>query len=526
MESPNTIELVTAIGFAATAGGLIVLAAYLGYLGGKWMGALVLSIEAILASVICMAGAWGGYTLEGTRGAWIGLSGGMLLAAILVALIFSWITGVSRSGRFAAGVWLGFCAVCLAGYLSGGWLGLLTITLPAIILFWWGLFRLSAYILPLRDRSQQGEAFSCLLTFSMGTNYPYYFVNGDNKLEKRIEGNQFLQFFAGPGVLYLDCEHAAYVSNGVSENREFEPGLNFTRLYDLEPRIIDLKPQLRAFPVDALTKDGIPVRVTTFIPFKVSSGLRKAGQGRSFPFRSGAIFDTLRSEVTERKGNKQDKENGQKYPWDGGPNDGLIPLLGTRVMQDIISRYTVDELCAQRGPEADLQARLPVRASPVPLASFRSPPGPKGDPRLKIAEEMRNQVRAALLPMGLELVGGGISNLEPQDEAIIERRLDSWRTRWEREILRLMSQGQARAAESIQAARAEAEATIVARLNRVIQESEKTGGISGAALALRFIDTLGEIVSESNQWPLPAGIEETWKRLRGELEHGQRPVDS
>jgi hypothetical protein len=396
------------------------------------------------------------------------------------------------------------------------------LTLPAIVLFWLGLFRISAYILPLRNKSQRRQAFRCLLTFSMGTNYPYYFVAPNNNLEKRVDGNPFRQFFAGPGILHLDCEHAAYISDGVFKNREFEPGLNFTNTYDLEPRIIDLRPQLRAFPVEALTKDGIPIQVVTFIPFRINGDGNTVKLGQSFPFRPGAIRDVLRSELTERKPDKEDRESGQKYSWDGGPKDGLVPLMGTRIMQDIISRYTIDELCAQPGLEGKLQVQLPGPASwpPAPVSA------PNDDPRVKIADELRNQMRAALLPLGLDLVGGGISNLNPQDEAIVERRLDSWRTQWEREILWLMSQGHARATEYIQTAHAEAEANVVTRLNRVITENMHPGGISGAALALRFIDALGEIVSESDQWPLPAGIEETWKRLRGEIEQGQRITGS
>jgi hypothetical protein len=194
-------------------------------------------------------------------------------------------------------------------------------------------------------------------------------------------------------------------------------------------------------------------------------------------------------------------------------------------MQDIISRYTVDELCAQPSLEKELQAEMPGSVSRPPVLAYTAS-APNDDPRAKIAEDLRNQMRAALLPLGLDLIGGGISNLNPQDEAIVERRLDSWRIQWEREILRLMSQGHAKATEYIQTAHAEAEANVVARLNRVITENMRTGGISGAALALRFIDALGEIVSESNQWPLPAGIEETWKRLRGEIEQGQRITGS
>ncbi len=486
MEFPITIELVTEL---ATAIAFVGMATLLGYLGAKWMGAIMLGGAAALASILCIAGTFLGYQLRGNPGAWIGLLAGIVLAGILLARILGNIIR-GRSGRFVAGLWFGFCALCIFGYLAGGWVGLLTITLPSVAIFWVGLFRISAYILPLRDRSQQREAFRSLLTFTLGTNYPYYFAK-DGKPDKRVDGNPYLQFFAGPGIVYTDCDHAAYVTDGVNVKGVFEPGLTFTHLFDLPPKVVDLRPQLRAFPVEALTKDGIPIKVVIFIPFRIDSGGQLVELGRPFPFRKRAVYLAVAGELIERKPNKE--ESGKRHEWDGQ----LVPVIATRIVQDIISRYTVDELCAPLDPERD--------------------------PRVEIATELRKRVKEALLPLGIEAIGGGISNLIPQDSAVMQRRLDSWRTEWQRRILRLMSEGEAERKRQIELARAEAETEIVVRLGRIVEESMRTGGVSQAALALRFVDCLGEIVSESEgQWPLPDGVEETLKRLRGGIEEGQR----
>ncbi|MCP4628820.1 MAG: hypothetical protein GY850_35730, partial [bacterium] len=172
-----------------------------------------------------------------------------------------------------------------------------------------------------------------------------------------------------------DCDHAAYVSDSVSNNRVFKPGLNFTSKFDLPPQIIDLRPQLRAFPVKALTKDGIPLQVVTFIPFKFNTG-RQVELGKSFPIRPRAICTAVAGGLVERKEDK--KESGKKYKWDGQ----LVPLIATPIMQDIISRYKVDELC---GP----------------------------DSRADIADEIVEKVREAMRPWCIEVIGGGISNMVP-----------------------------------------------------------------------------------------------------------------
>jgi regulator of protease activity HflC (stomatin/prohibitin superfamily) len=262
-------------------------------------------------------------------------------------------------------------------------------------------------------------------------------------------------------------------------------------MFDLEPKALDLRSQLRAFDVDALTRDGIPIRVLVFMPFRVQTGGQEVKFGRPFPFRHQAVFDIVSGELVERK--RQKDVGGEKHEWDGS----LVPTIMTPIVRDIISRYNVDELCAPFDPDRD--------------------------PRVEIADEIRRQARRTLRQRGLELVGGGISNLNIRDETLKQRRLDNWKTEWERKILVLMSEGKAERARQIERARAEAEAEIVLRFAQVIQENMLDGDLSQAALALRFIDCLGEMVSQSEtQWPLPESVEETLKCLRGEIEEGPR----
>ncbi len=265
----------------------------------------------------------------------------------------------------------------------------------------------------------------------------------------------------------------------------FEPGLTFTGTYDLEPRILDLRPQLRAFPVEALTKDGIPIKVVTFVPSRIDPGNETPQLGESFPFRKKAVYSLLNHELIERKQDK--KQSGKKHEWVGGPTDGLIPLIARPIVQDIIGRYTIDELSAAHDPAKD--------------------------PRVEIAAEMRDRVREALKPLGLYLLGGGISNLEPQNENIKERRLANWRTRWEGEILDQMSGAQADRMYRTERARAEVESEIVKLFSNVNRGTQKLD----LALALRFIDTLGDIFAAGGQWPLPSDdLDKRLRHLRGE----------
>jgi hypothetical protein len=87
----------------------------------------------------------------------------------------------------------------------------------------------------------------------------------------------------------------------------------------------------------------------------------------------------------------------------------------------------------------------------------------------------------------------------------------------------LMGKSRAGRAQQLEEARAQAELEILLRFSQIANRSRYDSDLSQTALALRFIDCLGEIMSESEkQWPLPDSYEETLRILRGELEEGQR----
>lgn len=470
------------------------LAALSGYLLEKWTGAALFGFLATVASALCLVGALLGYNLGGKTGGWVGLLLGVVVAGVWWGLMLTRLTQTGRSGRLAAGLWFGLCGLYIFSYLAGGLIGLLTITAPAVIFFWIELYRLSGHLLPLRDkrnRVERRQAFRSLLTFTMGTNYPYYFVDEESRPAKWVDGNPFRRFLGGPGFVITGCDHAAYITDGVFVKGVSEPGLTFTEKYDLEPRIIDLRPQLRGFPVEALTKDGIPIKVVTFVPYRIDPGNQAIELGQPFPFRSSAAYQALASEVVERKADKKDHESGKKHRWDGGPHDGLVPLLATPIVQDVISRYNVDELCA----------------------AFE----PNQDPRVEIAAEIRNRVKETLRPRGLEVIGGGIGNLIPQDESIIKRRIDTWRTKWVGQILIQLSESQAYRLNQIELARFRSEIEAIKRFGQIIRSSVRND--LNRTLILGLIDSLSDVVSDrDSQRRLPnKELEETLKRLRGEI---------
>jgi len=424
--------------------GTSILATLLGFLfdrsatSGLMVGAL-----AVVASGLCF--------LSAALGGWIGLLIAILLLALLARRVGRGL-GQERGSILVPALWLGYCASCVIGFWVGNWPGLALITLPAWLTFWGALFGLSRYLLPIADDGPWGRAFRSLLTFSLGTNYPYRVLE-DRELMERVPGRAFLRLFAGPGIVLTGAAHVPIVWDGVEFKDIGQPGLTFTGQREVVYQTMDLRPQLRAFPVEAITKDGIRIRVLIFFPFKLAAGGRKPEIGQSFPLEKASLLSAAQQQLVEK---------GQKILW-----DETVRIVATQSLRKIISEYKFDELCASDdGTE---------------------------DPRMDIRDRLVREVRQEVAPRGIHIIGGGIGNLEPEDWSLIDKRIDAWQAEWERWIL--STKGQARATEIkyLEGAYIGAHRAL---LRGVREEIEKHPDIDPDLLsqlvALRFVESIEE----------------------------------
>lgn len=366
-----------------------VLLIWLGYEGQRDVLGLGLTVGALgVTFALCFAGWIAGNSLFDRP--WLGLGVGSVLTGVIVP----WGLGLFIKGRSVRVLrigWAVLCALLVLSYSLRGASGLVTIALPAVGAFALGWYVVAGYILPLRDESQRGLAARALATFTLGTNFPYYLVGENNKLDERIGGNPFAQFFAGPGLILSRADQAAYVSDKMRHNRVMPPGLNFTDQFDVEPSVVDLRTQLRAFYVSATTCDGIAIKVLAFVPYRIKTGGQVTQVGQPFPFDEAAVHQAMQHKLVERQSVAQQQ-------WD----DTLIKTLTTPIMRQIIGEYNANDLC-------QMQENYP-------------------DPRDAIAAQWRERIKAELEPLGLEVVGGGIGNLMPEDARVVDQRIETWQT--------------------------------------------------------------------------------------------------
>ncbi len=377
-----------------------------------------------------------------------------------------------------------------------------------VLAFLIGLFLLGGFLLPFPppDRSvSRGErlrqrlkehwhAFKILWDVLLGQNYPFWVVTDEpreeDKLEQRGKGDALAMFAWGNGIILSDCDHAVAVSNGLQFRGAQGPGLSFTGFAERPMRTLDLRPQLRAFTVQGLTRDGIQVKVLAFTPFQIDRGDQVPRLGEPFPYRKSAAFRAVHAQMMALPGTPDPSQRS----WDELPQ-----LYGTRILQDILSQYDFDDL-------------------------YRYDPGEE-PPRVRIAREFRERLRAELEPFGIQLIGGGISNLLPvKEQEVLKERVRNWRTEWVRRILVKQAEGQRERLWRIEQARAEAQAHLILALGEQLADLDRPGTPATPEKVLQqFLRILEEMIQQPMlRRYLPRETPEDLRRLGGNIATGEQ----
>jgi regulator of protease activity HflC (stomatin/prohibitin superfamily) len=389
---------------------------------------------------------------------------------VTLAVVVLWAAGLRRYGQGA-----GFAP--LLSLLTGG------VVLLA------GLYVASGFLLPLPGKRHRRKVFRFLLDHLRRANRPVHVVvdaaKGD-KVKERIPGNPFGFRARGPGIVMSDCNHAVAISDGHKFKGVWEPGVSFTGFADQVKQAIDLRPQLRAVDLEALTKDGIEVKVTAFAVFRVDANGRPPRLGEYLPFSKSAAFKAIHAQKVEHEGMGQIPERMRERTWDDLPS-----LMATRILQNIISEHNFDDLYG------------PYQAGGRP-------------PRRIIAETYHGQLAEQLRPVGIHLIAGGIGNLEPADPQVYVERVQNWQAEWTRRIMLEQAKGQAQRLGIVERARAETQADLILSLGRQLEElSVARAELRPETVLNQFLTVLEELMMQPKlRGLLPRGTKRALEDMR------------
>lgn len=408
-------------------------------------------------------------------------------------------------------VWLVLWLVLSVALREYRWGSILIVSLVfsgGVFLF--GLYVASASVLPLPQPHGRQEALGLLRDYSLGINRPCYAVVDkpyqEEKIETRIPGNAFGYLAEGPGVVLSDCDHAIAISDGVNFKGLADPGVVFTGFADRPMQAIDLRTQLRSFTVDALTKDGIKVRVGVFIPFKIDSGRKRPELGEYLPHDKGAAFRAIHDQQAHHEENRETPPHIEKKTWESMPRS-----MAERILQNMLSEYDFDELYE------------PYR------------PGSQA-PRAAIDREFGKHLAADLKAKGVQVVGweaddpgtlqARIENIEPIEPRVYIDRVHSWQADWIRKVMLMQARGHADRLRVLEHARAETRSDLIRHLGRQLEELDASQAKPHPEVILnRFLAALEDLAARPYvRELLPV---ETWqavKNMRDEMS-GESPPD-
>ena len=397
---------------------------------------------------------------------WVLLSLG--LCALLALWLRRWIFGALLSA-----VW---CGWYVAGLLSATdrMVIFLYSLVPAGLLFVAGLWFVAGYVLPPSPHSTRRNAFRALLSFILGTNYPYYRLEDvpkeDRRLAKQADARVKLPPskglpFVGPGLVSTGSNHAVVISDGLRFKGVQGPGVVLTGAWDRPVQTIDLRQQLRMFPVEALTKDGIGVEVEVFASFQIKRDRSSLELGKPIPYRKRAVFQAY---LAQRQEHSPDAVTECRW-------DDLPAIVGRRALQRILATYTFDELY-----------------QPYDI------PGQHQSPRSEIVDRFRKEIDQALMDVGIQTLGVGIGNLLPKNaDVVLGQRIASWQARWARDITLIEADGQSERMRMVEEARAEAQSSLILALGRRLEElSVIDQALPAKEIATWFLETLQEMTRQ------------------------------
>jgi hypothetical protein len=475
---------------------------------GVFLGILALVEAAVFAYLIVqfpniMAKATGG-RIAASVFRWV------LLYLILPAFVY--LTTRKYSGRRGLYAVLVILTIGLLGWWFEHWIGILLISVPLYLTLLLFTYRLAQVVLPAsapENRKEQWPKFKAFLFYMLGTQYPFWAVKdrAGREMEMRIPGDYFNGLFA-PGTVWTQPHQVVGISAGIEFNQADGPGILFTRTYDRPVAVVDLRTQIRTAEVDAVTKDGMPIRAIVFAAFGVDrddwpksswdpeelkrvdedclanpllkEGFRLDRRLSSYPYSTARVKSVL-STVGVRT-NPAQGEAGLPVHWD----EWALNQVENAARQ-VLSQRSLDQLWR-------------------PIDN-----GPGKSALDEIAVEVRKIADRELRRAGISLFASRVVNYAlPKDHPVRKQQIDTWKNVWAQRITGIRADAEAINKEEIEKAHAYAKSEILDAIADSIQKAREVDkDLPRHVIAMYFIHAIEEYIQKQ---PVP-GSAETKERL-------------
>ena len=284
----------------------------------------------------------------------------------------------------------------------------------------------------------------------------------------------------GPGLIAVDAGDAVVTERNARFLRVLGPGTHRLGRFEAPVSVIDVRPQERtADEVKLITRDGIEITTSVSVSFKVSPGSELPSREQPFPFDHHAVGNVAYSDTNSDDGIKH---------WDS------VPLtVATDQLKALIAEYHLDDFIYSE--------RTSVHFHQL------------------IAGEMEHRTRDILTRFGVQIISARLGLLK-LPERVTAEHIDFWRSGWDTQRKIREAEGEARAVEEKELARAQAEAVMIDAFLEGINRARQSGLSVNVReiVALRLIEVLETLALQSQQLvTLPEGLMLILGNLRKQL---------
>jgi len=345
-------------------------------------------------------------------------------------------------------------------------------------------------LVPLDDAQEYRWLMALKILVGFYTAFPKpAWVVEDGKAETRIKGNQFFGF--GPGWLMTEPENVVVLQGGTDIKRVVGPGVVLTEFAESPYQVVDLRNQIRVIKVDAVTRDGIEVKLPISSLFRINRGyktldLDSVSRHEPWPYRNQRdVFQTVFAEEVDPAG-KTPLEAHQARSWDE------IPLkVAMRQLKQIVPLFSLDQLY-QMDPDANTLTRL------------------------VIGKTVRETVEETVAPLGFEILGGAVGNkIVPKSDEVAKQQVEVWKARWIDKVLEWQAEVQVKRLQAFTNVRSDARVNLLSELLEKTQEDFREGAAASDYVAYHLLENLLHIARSAQiKEELPESTIPTLMHLR------------
>ncbi len=289
-------------------------------------------------------------------------------------------------------------------------------------------------------------------------NFRPYILVEESKISSRVnDPHSLLVKVGGPGNMVIRKESAVVLERGGRLTRVEGPGFPklrpFERIYD----IIDLRPGRWQFPVEGMSKEGIPVLCETDIMMQIQDGGEPPSGKNPFPMDPNAVFIASTSKWIREASRP---EGDRVLDW-----KGLIVISATEgTLRSILARYPLDRLIGPKEPGQE-------------------------HPRQVIRQELEEALHAAAARVGAKILKVELGQIRVADK-VTQQWIESWQAAWQRWATEYLGTGEAGYIEKVETAYSEITAKRIRDIANVLHDLTKSGGyeafVAGAKLQLQL----------------------------------------